>query len=249
MGIFSSKPEQTSEFSNIKYNKPYKLTDFFALMLFMYIYIGDFSKDQNKIKKHNYISRLDYVHTSFKSYCINELKCNTNITNEKDTLLKILHDIQNCKITDDNVIKFIYKFDEELKNTDLLIDCNQPRRSIIPEMCYKEVNDRKITLKTSKNINNIYNQISKLQSFGLIFNNNHINQMIQDKNKDLHTKIIEVITQYKNKNKNLGGQSTNIIEAILYRIENEKNEQQGGKNKSKKTAKPKTKKQNQSKMS
>lgn len=249
MGIFSSKLDQKPEFSNIRYNKPYKLTDFFALMLFMYIYIGDFNKDkdQNKIKKHDYISRLDYVHTSFKSYCIHELKCNTNITNEKNTLLKILHDIQNCKITDDNVIKFIYKFDEELKNTDLIIDCTQPRRSIIPEMCYKEVNNHKITLKTSKNMNNIYNQISKLQSFGLIFNDYHINQMIQDKNKDLNKKIVEVITQYKykNKNKNLGGQSTNIIEAILYRMKNEKLEQQGGKNKSKKTAKPKTKKINQ----
>ena len=93
-------------------------------------------------------------------------------------------------------------------------------------------------------MNNIYNQISKLQSFGLIFNDNHINQMIQDKNKDLNKKIVEVITQYKNKNKNLGGQSTNIIEAILYRMQNEKLEQQGGKNKSKKTVKPKPQKVN-----
>lgn len=43
------------------------------------------------------------------------------------------------------------------------------------------------------------------------------------------------------KHNNLGGQSTNIIEAILYRMQKEKLEQQGGKNKSKKTTKPKTK--------
>ena len=47
MGIFSSKPEQTLEFSNIKYNKPYKLTDFFALMLFILVI---FQKTKTKLK-------------------------------------------------------------------------------------------------------------------------------------------------------------------------------------------------------